>query len=175
MCRPATAELKTAAFHPPSPPGAKPLWQQPQFPDLFADTSVRRADALAAMRDTPLLDRLKASLDLVAQALGRLPSARPNEQRAAQAAQGAMLGGAEVIRQLPALSADPDRFTAFLRWFVERILCMRPGHAIALPGGWLAPGGGGHVLLHILACDAQGARPRPRGFSFTLRTADFVS
>jgi hypothetical protein len=147
----------------PAPPGgwpsggAAPAWQALPFWDLFADAAMRPELALAAAEASPLGDRLRAALEMVAAALGRLPGARPNETRAAAAAAGALLGGVEVLRQLPLGAADASRFHLFLHWFVDRVAWMRPGHAICLPGGWAHPNGrDGHILLHVLSCEAAG-------------------
>ena len=65
-------------------------------------------------------------------------------------------------RRLTETTSQPwARALLFLSWFVDRVSVMRPGHAIAFPGGWLAPDGSGHVLVHVLIAEAVACATSP--------------
>lgn len=138
--------------------GASPAWQSLAFWDVFCDCGVRPELAAAANGDTPLHERLRAAFETVALALARLPSPRPLEARAAACAVTALTAGSEVVRQLPVGSADASRFAMFLVWFVNRVVGMRPGESLAMPGGWLTGSPStSHMLVHVLVREVQGA------------------
>ena len=108
------------------------------FVELLADAAV--SEALVRMRAPAIpVERLRQTLELLAEAMGRLPMLPDGAQRAANACRGALFGALEVMRRLPPPGANPQATVDFLAWFVDRVGHMRPGHCIFLPGGWLVP------------------------------------
>ncbi|KAK3264258.1 hypothetical protein CYMTET_26993 [Cymbomonas tetramitiformis] len=148
--------------------GDRPMWRHLAFAELFADSAMAGSASVraAAGQPAPLFKHLGLSLELIAEALQFLPDATVAEERAAAAARFALLGGVEVLRRTPIAGASASDFLEFLRWFVERVQQMRPGHSIALPGGWVSAKAGemgadnvtGHALLHVLWRDPKSGR-----------------